>query len=591
MIITTQGKGQGGMANNKRIKDRILCRLAILYGAERASDIFDMVKRSIRRRKHSFPERPVPVWSEKDTLLITYGDSLQDKKKPLQVLVEFLRNDCEKVFSFVHILPFFPYTSDDGFSVQDFRKVRSDLGTWRDVKSIASCCNLVFDAVVNHVSASSKYMERFCAGDPMYKDFFIELDPSTDTSMVTRPRTLPLLHEYKTSEGGRWLWTTFSADQLDLNFANPAVLVEMVDVLLLYAAKGASMIRLDAIPFLWKQLGTTCSHLPQVHVIVKCLRDIFDMAAPHVRFLTETNVPHQENIAYFGSDGDEAQMIYNFTLAPLVLHAIHTGNVCALNTWARNVRKISDRATYLNVTATHDGIGLRPAEGILSEKEKQALVDRVVAHGGFVSWKKNPDGSESPYELNITFFDALNDPNASESDDIRINRLLLSQAISVAFIGVPGIYIHSLLGSRNYLEGVRKTGASRSINREKLVLNTLRNELSDPTNRRCRIFRGIKHMLNVRAQHTAFSPLATQEVIDFGKEVFALLRHNPYTGETILALNNVTPANISITIDNLPDAWNDVLNEEQGAGCNVEVSPYGVRWIMLGSKQVSGCIA
>ena len=280
-------------------------------------------------------------WSERDALLITYGDSLlAPPAAPLSVLHRFLDSRVGDLLTFVHLLPFYPWSSDDGFAVTDFREVSPEFGTWDDVQALSGDYRLVFDGVINHVSASSVYMKGYAAGDPRYRDFFISLPPDTDTRSVLRTRNLPLLHDYETSEGTKWLWTTFSRDHVDLNYANPAVLLEILDVLLLYAARGASMVRLDAIPYLWKRLGTSCAHLPETHEVIKLIRDVYDLAFPHVLLLTETNVPHRENVSYFGDRGDEAQMIYNFSLPPLVLFALVTGDGTKLTQWARTIEKV-----------------------------------------------------------------------------------------------------------------------------------------------------------------------------------------------------------------------------------------------------------
>lgn len=207
--------------------------------------------------------------AECDAFLITYGDSLLGEIPPLEVLYEFLRTDAPDLFSFVHLLPFYPYSSDDGFSVVDFRAVREDLGDWKSIERLAKDHRLVFDAVINHVSASSVYVKGFLADLRKYADFLVEMDAHTDTRSVLRTRNLPLLHEYPASSGPKWLWTTFSRDQIDLNYKNPAVLLEILDVLLSYVQRGAAMIRLDAISYLWKELGTSCAHLPETHEIIK----------------------------------------------------------------------------------------------------------------------------------------------------------------------------------------------------------------------------------------------------------------------------------------------------------------------------------
>lgn len=559
------------MFDRKRIQDR----LAFLYGAPQAAGLLAAIAALATRYTGQIPARPAG-WSERDALLITYGDSILGDAPPLPVLHDFLRTEVADLISFVHLLPFYPFTSDDGFSVVDFRTVRDDLGTWADVTRMAEDYRLVFDGVINHVSAASEYVKGFCAGDPRYADFCIALDPATDTSKVLRTRNLPLLHDYQTTTGVQWLWTTFSRDQVDLNYRNPQVLLEILDVLLFYAQHGAAMVRLDAIPYMWKELGTSCAHLPQTHALIKLIRDVYDAIAPHVLLLTETNVPHRENVVYFGDQGDEAQMIYNFTLAPLILWSLHKGNAAVLTDWARGLEYVGDRATFLNITATHDGIGARPTEGILSYAERMELVQLAKDHGGDVTGKRNSDGSIAPYEINVNYFDAVNDPRAAEPVELQVRRFMLSQAIPMCLLGMPGIYLHSLLGSRNDYDGVKRTGRARSINREQLQLPRLRAKLAEPASVRARVFGAYRKFLQLRTGQSAFHPNARQEILDLGPAIFAVRRHNLQTGQTITAVHNVTSHAIAVTV---PEARIDILTGEQLTTAPVTLAPYQVRWL------------
>ncbi len=563
---------------NNTLRNRIRSRLENVYGTEIAPRLLADIDRLTVRYAGRITPR-APGWSERDALLITYADSiLEAEKPPLQALRGFLKKMVGGDITYLHLLPFYPYSSDDGFAVEDYRAVRRELGRWDDIRELATDYRLVFDGVINHVSASSVYMKGYCSGDPAFRDYFLALDPATDTSGVLRTRDLPLLHSYNTHAGVKWLWTTFSRDQVDLNFANPEVLLEVLDVLLGYAANGASMIRLDAIPYLWKQLGTTCAHLPRTHEIIKLMRDVLDVVAPHVLLLTETNVPHRENVAYFGDRGDEAQMIYNFSLAPLILWSLVKGDAAVLADWARGLEETGPRATYLNITATHDGIGMRPTEGILSEAQRAELVRLARDHGGDVTGKRNADGSIAPYELNLSYFDAVNDPRASESDDAQVLRFIMSQAIPMSLLGMPGIYIHSLLGSRNDYEGARRTGRARGINRETLRMSELAAELAKPGSRRGRVFAEIKRMLAIRGRQSAFHPDAEQRIPDLGAGVFAVWRRNRETGQTLLALHNVTGQGRLVKAD---CEGVDVLAGCRVAGKEHALAPYQSRWIVL----------
>ena len=486
------------------------------------------------------------------------------------------------LISYVHLLPFFPFTSDDGFSVVDFRAIRPDLGSWNDLEAFGRDYRLVFDGVVNHVSASSRYVQGYLAGDPAFRDFCIALPPDTDTSSVLRTRNLPLLHDYPAADGTtRWLWTTFSRDQVDLNFSNPEVLLEIADVLLFYAARGAAMVRLDAIPYLWKKLGTSCAHLPETHELIKLFRDVYDAAAPHVELLTETNVPHQENTSYFGNSGDEAQMIYNFSLAPLIVWSLYKGEAKQLTEWSRQITWISPRATYLNITATHDGIGMRPTEGILSEAERKELVQLAFDRKGDITGKRNADGSVAPYELNFSYFDAINDPRRPAAQKTEVQKFLVSQAIPIAMMGIPGIYVHSLFGSRNDLEGVKRTGRARSINRAQLPVDELEKELERPGALRHEVFTGIKRLLEIRAGQTAFHPDATQEVLSLHPSLFAFRRMNRETRQTVLALHNVSTETVEIDLPE-PEAARSVsdLLTKETVTRRVTLDPYQVRWLL-----------
>ncbi|RLC54282.1 MAG: sugar phosphorylase, partial [Chloroflexota bacterium] len=440
---------------SKSIAQRILDHLTFLYGAEQAPALMERLRAILARFRRRNPrlakEHPPPQerLTERDAILITYGDQVTEPgKPPLQTLAEVLEHDVKGVVTTVHVLPFFPYSSDDGFSVVDYTVVNPDFGTWADVERLGRNFRLMFDAVINHISAQSRWFQEFLRGNPEFADYFIVVEEGTDLSQVVRPRALPLLTRVQTAQGEKLVWTTFSADQIDLNYANPDVLLKIIEILLLYVEKGAEIIRLDAIAYLWKKIGTTCIHLEETHRVVKLFRAILDAVAPHVIIITETNVPHEENVSYFGDGTDEAQMVYQFSLPPLVLHAFHSGTAAYLSEWAATLSTPSDSTTFFNFLASHDGIGVRPAEGILSPAEVQALVERTLAHGGYVSYKANPDGSQTVYELNISYFDALSDPNGPEPLDWQVRRFLASQAIMLSLAGVPGIYVHSLFGSR-----------------------------------------------------------------------------------------------------------------------------------------------
>ena len=410
--------------------------------------------------------------------------------------------------------------------------------------------------------------------NPNDEHYFIPKDTSFDTSRVIRPRTTPLFHEYQGVNGRKTAWTTFSEDQIDVNFRHFPVLLEMTDILLEYAYKGAASIRLDAIGFIWKESGTSCMHLPQTHAIIQLWRLVLDYFKPNTQIITETNVPHAENISYFGDGTNEAHMVYQFSLPPLVLHAFTVHNSRKLTEWAKTIGKVSDQATYFNFLASHDGIGMRPTEGILSEEEKQLLVEKVLQNGGRVSYKTNTDGSRSVYELNINYFDALMNRDTDVTEERQVQKMLAAHAILLSVIGVPAIYDHSLLGSRNDYKGLEESGINRRINREKLEYGRIVHELENNSRRKA-IFHGLKRMIEIRRKQPAFSPYAPQKILELGDHVFALKRENEHTGESVYLVVNVTPNTARV---DLGISGEDLFTGEKVNG-SFSLSPYQFVWI------------
>jgi glucosylglycerate phosphorylase len=562
----------------KSPKNRIREYLAFIYGEETAIQVYPILMDRLDEFRKRMPQpqntnAQVGQLSEVDSVLITYGDQIQDPgKSPLQSLADFLVDYVKDEISAVHILPFYPYSSDDGFSVIDFYQVDPSLGSWDEIVQLRKHFRLMFDAVVNHISRHSPWFEGFKQGHERYRDFFIPVDPGTDLSRVVRPRALPLLTPVKTRQGTQYVWTTFSEDQIDLNYANPQVLLEMIEVLLFYVERGAEIIRLDAIAYLWKEIGTNCLHLPQTHAVVKLMRAVMDAVAPFVLLITETNVPHADNISYFGDHlsgsnrTDEAQMVYQFPLAPLVLHTFHKGNTHALTQWASSLSAPSPGTTFFNFIASHDGIGVNPARGILNDAEIQDLVERTQAHGGRVSYKNNPDGSKSVYELNITLYDALNNPGAPDQE-MDIRRFIASQVIMLSLAGIPGIYIHSLFGSRNCQSCVEASGRARSINREKFLRADLEAGLIRPASRQQRIFSSYMRLLRLRKDQRSFHPTGDQRILNLSEAVFTLLRTSPEGKEKLLCLVNVLSRQQELEMDvdklELPHSagWQDLIEE------------------------------
>lgn len=542
---------------------------------------FEMWKKAGADRGHA-------LWDQSTVVLISYGDSIrQTDKAPLETLEHFLQNRLKGLVSAIHILPFYPYSSDDGFSVIDYKAVNSELGNWSHVEKLARHFDLMFDLVLNHCSSQGEWFQKFLERKEPWTHYFKQPREGASLEKVFRPRALPLVHEFDSQEGVLKVWTTFSRDQVDLDFSWPGVLLEFLEILRFYIEKGARIIRLDAIAYLWKEEGTSCIHHPLTHRVVQFFRAVLDCYAPSVLLLTETNVPHKENISYFGQQEKEAHMVYQFTLPPLILDAFRRGQAGHLKQWAASWPETREDQTFFNFTASHDGIGVLPAQGYLTDEELNDLCRMVQQRGGYVSRKSTPEG-EVPYELNISYVDAIAERTLPES--VRARKFLCSQAIMLALAGVPGIYIHNLLGSENWDEGPGQTGMNRSINRKKLDFHMLENALADTEDLRHRIFEGFCNLLRIRRQHKAFHPGAPQSILKSPPEVFALMRKTLSGDETLLCLHNLSEKPVCMSLGeplSKPDTrWKDLISgtlrgraDKKQKSCHITLFPWEILWL------------
>jgi glycosidase len=560
--------------------ERIAPRLRILYSELEATNCLAKITILMERHSHLVRQKSTQAWSEKDIVLITYSDQIRHPSlTSLQALNRFLvDNGLSSLINTIHLLPFYPFSSDDGFSVVDYRAVDPAVGTWSDVEALHENFTLMFDLVLNHISQQSDWFQKFCRGDPQYLDFFIEVTPEMDTSSVIRPRSFPLMHEFETSAGPKKIWTTFGRDQVDLNYKNPRVLCAMLEVLLHYVEHGARIIRLDAVAFLWKIPGTTCLNLQQTHQVIKLFRDVLSIVAPHVILLTETNLPHEENISYFG-DGDEAHMVYQFSLPPLLADALLQEDARPLRRWLLNLDALLPGTTFFNFTASHDGIGIRPLEGLVPWERVVALVTATEESGGRISVRRTPDGNDIPYELNVTYRDLL---GADQS--LVVDRFILSQAVMLSLAGIPGIYFHSLVGSGNDISSMEESGIPRRINRQKYDWDELSHVLTDKGSLQFEIFNRYRSLICIRTQQSAFHPNGDQMVLDIdNQQVLGFSRTNPDKTESIIVLYNFSCKKQTIRIkNNSKHSGTDLITKEQVILSRpVTLAPLMFRWVKL----------
>lgn len=586
-------------------RQRLLEILELLYGATGAAACFPELLRLMRSYyAHKTPAMieaelsfdPTARFDERDVVLITYGDLVVSPgQPPLEALSDLVSRLLPGAFNTIHLLPFFPYTSDRGFAVVDFQEVDPGLGTWDDIERLGARFRLMFDGVINHVSSKSRWFQRFLNCRPGYEDYFVTFSTSGEISadhlqLILRPRTSDLLTPFQTMYGIKWVWTTFGPDQVDLNFRNPEVLLRLVEVLLLYVRRGADILRLDAVTYIWRELGTRCAHLVQTHGLVRLFRAILDIAAPHVALISETNAAHEDNVSYFGDGWNEAQLVYNFALPPLTLHAFLTGDATRLSSWAARLSTPSPAATFFNFLDSHDGIGLLGARGILGEDEIETMVRRVEERGGLVSYRSDGAGHTSPYELNVTWYSALNPEAAGDDQDdeaLQVDRFVASRAIALALRGVPGIYLPSLFGSKNDIDAVSAGEGHRAINRDAIDLPALERLLADDTTWVAKVASRFGHLIRTRIATPAFHPNAAQHVLADHPGVFAVLRVAA-DGGRVLAVTNVTDRQQAFrcgreSLGTDFPAWQDLLTGRlvpaTDGRIDLRLEPYAVLWL------------
>ncbi len=584
-------------------KNKMLERLTFLYGEKTAIYYMPELERIMRvYYAHKPPEMieeekrfdPKERFSQKDIILITYGDLPRGQDpSPLATLARFCDGYLEGTINTLHLLPFFPCSSDRGFAIIDFETVDPHLGTWEDIDKLKAKYRLMFDGVINHVSSKSRWFQEFLNGNPYYKDFFISYtSPEALTpeqrKMIFRPRTSDILTPFQTINGRRYVWTTFSQDQIDLNYKNPNVLMRVIEILLMYVRHGADIIRLDAVTYLWAEPGTRCIHLEQTHQIIKLFRDILDVVAPHVAIITETNVPHEENISYFGNGYDEAQMVYNFALPPLVLYTMYKEDATVLSDWAETLVPPSEDTHFFNFLDSHDGIGLMGVKDILPKEEINFIIERAKEHGGLISFRSGEDGGREPYEINITWFSALNKEGDEEDIAFQVHRFVASRVIALVLKGVPGIYLHSLIGTKNDIDSVIATHSNREINRTIIDDKLISEALQDPLSKISRINRELGRLIKLRTKLRAFHPRGGQKIIRVHPRVFSLLRTSPEGDQHILSLINVSSKVVRLEIPLLTlgvkeNQWYDLVSEmewwAENALLTLTLQPYDIAWL------------
>ncbi len=517
--------------------------------------------------------------SEKTSLVICYCDSVySEKRKSIKVFQTFFQKILKKYFNTIHFLPFYPSSSDSGFAVKDHYKVENKLGNWKDIRNISKLSNIMADMVINHASARGLWFKNFLKKKEPGKDYFFTVDSKFDTSNVVRPRDHKLLKKIKIFKKSDYLWRTFSADQIDLNFRNPYVLIQFIKIMIHLINNGVTIFRLDAIAYLWKENGTKCINLKQTHEIIKLLRNIINLLNIQTTIITETNLPEKENLTYFGKN-DEANWIYNFSLPPLLIHAFLFENSSYLNKWSNKLPKTKNGNCYLNFIASHDGIGIRPTEGIFDNKTLNNFIKRLKKNGSKFSYRKDQKYSKKVYEANITVFDALKKSDFDPSGKFFFERYLAAHAIMISFEGIPAIYFNSLFGKSNDEAKYVITGNNRDINRYKWNYKSIIRNLKDKKSKQSVFYNSIIKLLEIRRKQKAFHPNAFRCNVKISSKVYSFKRISVDKKQTIICVTNLSSKIQEIRLNKNYITWDNLIGKINIKKKILVLKPFETIWL------------
>jgi len=519
--------------------------------------------------------------SEKTSLLISYGDNINsNQKKSIRVFHSFYKKNLIKYFNTIHFLPFYPSSSDSGFAVKDHYKIEKKIGNWSDIKKISKFNNVMADIVINHSSARGLWFKNFLKKRKPGKDYFLTIDSKFDTSKVVRPRDHKLLKRIKIFNKTDYLWRTFSPDQIDLDFKNPSVLLRFIKIMIHLISNGIGIFRLDAIAYLWKKDNTKCINLKQTHEVIKLFRVITRLLNKQTLIITETNLPEKENLSYFGNN-DEANWVYNFSLPPLLIYTFLFESSAYLNKWSKRLPSTKLGNSYLNFIASHDGIGMRPTEGILNKKSLKNFLKRLKRNGSKFSYRKVQNKSKKIYEANITVFDALKKSDSDPNGNFFLERYVAAHAIMISFEGIPAIYFNSMFGKSNDEAKYVITGNNRDINRYKWNYKNIIKKLSDKTSKQSIFYQNIGKLLDIKRKQKAFHPNAKRLSINLGNKIFCFKRISLDKKQTIISITNCSSEPQYPKLDKKFNKWKNIINPKINFTDDktLELKPFETKWL------------
>jgi len=511
-----------------------------------------------------------------------YSDGFADNLQGLQGRLSYFQ---ELGVNMIHVMPILECpqgASDGGYAVSNFRDVDRRIGSLDDLQSLSKDLRrrnilLTLDVVVNHTSDEHDWASRARAGEQQYQDYYYIFDNRDIPDMFEEtmpeifPETAPGNFTYDEAMG-KWVMTVFNSYQWDLNYSNPAVFIEMLDIILFWANQGADIVRLDAVAFLWKKIGTTCQNEREAHLILQLMKDCCQVTAPGVLFIAEAIVAPVEVTKYFGEDAviaKECEIAYNATFMALLWDAVATKNAGLLNQGIRSLPNKLDRATWLNYVRCHDDIGLGFDDADIVQAGYEPYAHRRFLVDYFTGAFADSPARGLPFGRNDKTGDARisgslaslaglesalerNDPTAIDQS---VDLILLLHSMIMSFGGIPLLYYGDEIGTLNdcdYLADISKAHDNRWMHRPRIDWDKaeLRHRHGTPEQR---IFDGLQKMIAVRKTITAFADYNNRDLLETDNpHLFVFMRSNPFVlNDNVLVVGNFDSSPQSLTLSDL----------------------------------------
>ncbi len=548
-----------------------------------------------------------PDWYKRNDMvgMMMYTDAFAGTLKGVKKKLGYIE-ECG--VNYIHLMPLLDsprVRNDGGYAVSDFRKVKPELGTMEDLSELAAECHrrgisVCLDFVMNHTSDEHEWALWARNGKKEYQDryFFYDTYEIPEQFEKTCPQVFP------TTAPGNFTWledvkkyvmTTFYPYQWDLNYWNPVVFVEMTDNLLNLTNRGIDIIRIDAVPYIWKQLGTNCRNLPQVHTIVRMLRMICETVCPGVLLLGEVVMEPEKVVPYFGTvEKPECHMLYNVTTMATTWHTAAVSDVSLLKRQMDIIDALPRQYVFLNYLRCHDDIGWGLDYGWLRGQGMEEVAHKRYLNDYFTG--KYP-GSDSRGELynddprlgdarlcgttaSLCGLEAAMERKDPEGERRAADRDLMLHGFMLTLSGIPMLYSGDEIGQLNdyrYKEDPKKAADSRYVHRGAFDWKKAgrRKEKGTVENR---IFTGLKRLLTLRGSQNVFlnaAAVSTRETYD--PSVLCLVRE--LDGEKLIGLFNFSSQGKTAWI-NEDGMYHDLISEESLEAKGVLMPPYGIRWML-----------